>query len=214
MEKGLFWVIWKSISIAEYERRFSNRDVLLLLLNHFQSAVCFSTPKEANRSLLVYLKYVTTEDVLDSIRSMDIVESTANIIRQSLLEDDFNLADKFCDALDLKESLTVSKMPQPLLNVFWSLFNFDPNTFYGSSETGGLNEDEMQDDNDAENVATAQQTDDEDMYNGNSAQKPITETRKRKMQALHQVIYFNVHNGTRWTPLHLMNAQSIQSWKV
>ena len=94
------------------------------------------------------------------LKVLDIAEGTANIIRQSLLEDDFNLADKFCDALDLKETLTVSKMPQPLLNFFWSLFNFDPNTFYGSSETDGLNEDEMQDDNDAENVATAQQTDD------------------------------------------------------
>ena len=43
--------------------------------------------------------------------------------------------------------------------------------------------------------------------------KPITETRKRKMQVLHQVIYFNVHNGTRRTPLHLMNAQSIHEIK-
>ena len=35
----------------------------------------------------------------------------------------------------------------------------------------------MQDDNDAENIATAQQTEDEDMDNTNSAQKPLTETR-------------------------------------
>ena len=71
----------------------------------------------------------------------------------------------------------------------------------------------MQDDNDAENIATAQQTEDEDMDNTNSAQKPLTETRKRKMQPVHQVIYFNVHNGTRRTPLHLMNAQSIHEIK-
>ena len=75
--------------------------------------------------------------------------------------------DRFKDATNIAE-------------VFESLFNFDSNTFYGSSETDGLNEDEMQDDNDAENVATAQQTDDEDMYNGNSAQKTYNWNTKKE----------------------------------
>ena len=38
----------------------------------------------------------------------------------------------------------------------------------------------------------------------------ISETKKRRMVTLYQILYFIVRNGMCRTPLHIMNAQAIQ----
>ena len=37
----------------------------------------------------------------------------------------------------------------------------------------------------------------------------MSDNKMRKMRALHQIMYFNVHNGSKKTPLNILNAHSI-----
>ncbi len=80
----------------------------------------------------------------------------------------FALNDKFCDASDLEESWTNNKIPEPILNFFGALFNFDSKQFYSDSN------DEGNSDSDGE----------EKQDSG------VSESRRRKMFALYQILYF------------------------
>ena len=55
---------------------------------------------------------------VDSLRSTDIVEKCALLIRESLLETNFDLGDKFYDVNDLRQSWTKTPLPEVLLRFF------------------------------------------------------------------------------------------------
>ena len=50
----------------------------------------------------VFSSSVDIKDVINTFRSINKIKSAAKIIRQSLLQIDFGLQDKFCDAEELK----------------------------------------------------------------------------------------------------------------
>ena len=51
------------------------------------------------------------------------------IIRKALDDYDFGLDDNFCDAYDLKTYLSNVPIPEPILNLFDQVFNFNPKTY-------------------------------------------------------------------------------------
>ncbi len=53
------------------ESLFSNREIKMLLLDHYGSDVCFSKPHEANKSTIVFLDSCSREDMVDQIQSMN-----------------------------------------------------------------------------------------------------------------------------------------------
>ena len=63
------------------------------------------------------------QDIVKKMRSLDNIKTAAAIIRQSLLDFDFGLDDKFCDAGELKEAWRKKIMPDVLLTFFSILFN-------------------------------------------------------------------------------------------
>ncbi|KAK7077326.1 hypothetical protein SK128_000685, partial [Halocaridina rubra] len=74
-------------------------------------------PKLLNKSELFFSNGVSPETMADKIRGTDPIRECAAIIWQCLLEVDFDLQDRFCDATDLKTSL---------LKFMGALYNFDP----------------------------------------------------------------------------------------
>ena len=68
-------------------------------------------------------------DMAETIRSTDPIRQCADIIRQSLLDIDFDLEDRFCDANDLRTSWNAVPVPEPLLKFMATLYNFDPTEF-------------------------------------------------------------------------------------
>ena len=94
------------------------------------------------------------------------------------------LTDRFSDAADLEESLNAISIPDPLLNFFAVLFNFEKNGFKASS-------DEKEGEYDV------------------PGSLDLSVSRRRKLQSLFQIMYFNVHNGRKRTPLHIMNSEAI-----
>ena len=83
---------------------FSNRELKALFKNHYGDDICCSSPQEAKKSVMIFLKSLSTEDLADTISANDPIRESGKIIRGLLLQENFDLQDKFCDAHDLEES--------------------------------------------------------------------------------------------------------------
>ena len=70
-----------------------------------------------------------TTDVINTLRSLDSIKSAAKIIRDKLLNIDFGLHDKFCDAEELKLAWRTTKIPDELLAFFSEVFNIKKTVF-------------------------------------------------------------------------------------
>ena len=60
----------------------------------------------------------------DTIRVHDVIIECATILRNLLLNVDFGLQDKFCDAHDIESAWNGTEVPEDLLGFFGALFNF------------------------------------------------------------------------------------------
>ena len=117
--------------LGDTDSLFRNREVRLFLMQHFKDKICLSTPEESNKSCMAFLSDITKEQLADTIRNQtrDPIQESAKIIRDSLLVQDFDLNDKFCDANDLEEAWNNMTIPEPLVTFFSVVFNFDMQHF-------------------------------------------------------------------------------------
>jgi len=83
---------------------------------------------------MCFSKSVTAKSMAETIRSTDPIKQCAELIRQSLLDTDFELNDRFCDANDLKTPWNNVSIPEPLLKFFEALYRFDAT--YSCSSSG------------------------------------------------------------------------------
>ena len=112
----------------------------------------------------------------------------AQTIRKCLLEADFDLEDKYCDAQKLNHSCKDMVLPAGLGAFFSVLCNVNQTKLHAETI---INRDDS--------------TEKENEVNGS-----VAEDRKiTKLKALYQIMYYNVHNDRRKTPLHLMAAHNI-----
>ena len=95
---------------------FTNKEVTLLLWEHYRNVMRFSNPQETNKPMLVFLGNLSVEEVADKVRSSDTIREAAHEIRQSLLDYDFNLDDRFGDAQHLQLSWNAIFLPEPILS--------------------------------------------------------------------------------------------------
>ena len=96
----------------------TNREMKLLLTNHFGDKICFSKPKQANKSMMFFYKGLSCNDMAETIRGSDCIKECAELLRESLKGVNFDLNDKFCDAAELNESWDTVQIPDPLLKFF------------------------------------------------------------------------------------------------
>ena len=79
---------------------------------------------------MCFSKSVTAKSMAETIRSTNPIKQCAELIRQSLLDTDFELNDGFCDANNLKTSWNNVNIPEPLLEF---LYRFDATSSCSSS---------------------------------------------------------------------------------
>lgn len=161
----------------------TNREVIVLLTNHFGDQICYSQPKQLNKSRLFFSRSVTAESMVETIRSTDPIKQCAELIRQSLLDTDFELNDRFCDASDLKTSWKNVIIPETLLKFFEALYRFDATKPIRPTS--------------------------EDEHDEQTTGLGLSENRSRQMQGLFQIMYHDLHQGRKRTPFHIMNSQAI-----
>ena len=129
------------------------------------------------------------------------------MIRAGLLAEDFKLADSFCDAQDLEAAWKKITIPPAILTFFATLFNFNADNF-SKKVVQAQNADE-DDGNDNDDDDRGYNEDFENENDDNSQQ--VSETKKRKVLAIYQILYYVIHCGRRRTPLHVLNAEAIHS---
>ena len=158
------------------------------MLEHFQDEIQFCESEQANESLIAFSSDLEMTDVIKKLRSSNTVKIAAQTIRKCLLEDDFDLEDKSCDAQELSHSWKDMVLPAGLRAFFAILYNVN--------QTKSL----------AETITNC----DDSTEKESEVNDSVAEDRKiTKLKALYQIMYYNVHNGRRGTPLHLMAAHNI-----
>ena len=166
----------------------SNKEVKLFMLEHFQDKIQFCEFEQANESLLAFSSDLEMRDVIKKLRSLKTVKIAAQTIRKCLLEADFDLEDKYCDAQELNHSWKDMVLPA-VPGAFFSVL-------YNVNQTKLL----------AETISNC----DDSTEKESEVNDSVTEDRKiTKLKALYQIMYYNVHNGRRRTPLHLIAAHNI-----
>ena len=105
-----------------------NNEVKNFLEEFFGDSIQFCESDRQNQSTMVYSSSLDVTDVINTLRSLDGVKSTAQITRDKLLNIDFGLQDKFCDAEELKLAWRTTKIPDELLVFFSELFNINKTT--------------------------------------------------------------------------------------
>ena len=166
----------------------SNKEVKLFMLKHFQDKIQFCESEQANKSLLAFSSDLEMRDVIKKLRSLNTVKMTTQTIRKCLLEDDFGLEDKYCDAQELNHSWKDIVLPTGLGAFFSVIYNVNQTKLLAESTTNC----------------------DDSTEEENEVNESVTEDRKiTKLKALYQIMYCNIHNGRRRTPLHLMAAHNI-----
>ena len=97
------------------QKTFRNRDIRLFLECHYGSDLNISVPLEVNKSPMIFL-HASPSDMADVIRSTNAITQCASRIRQALLDFNFNLQDKFCDSVDLKEAWKNMDIPNDIVS--------------------------------------------------------------------------------------------------
>ena len=173
------------------ETDMKNNELKAFLEKEFQTNIQFSLSESKDKSQIVYSSSITVKDAINKLRSIDCVKNAVQYIRKVLLNVDFCLEDKFCDAQELKDSYSNTQIPDVFLSFFATLFNINQAMLMRKS----LEEDE-----------TALYDDDEEDY--------LVENRQHKrlnlkMKAILQILFYQVAYGHKNTPLHILNAHAI-----
>lgn len=165
---------------------FTNKELKNLFNDHYGENICFSRPLEKNKSEMVFLNSFSgdmAEKIRDMNTNMSSVKDCAQILRASLKQVEFDLQDRFCDAADLEKAWNDISIPDPVKLFFCELFGLKHSDF-GDPEY-------------------------EDHSENLSQVKSESYERVKKVLALFQIIYYDIHNGHKRTPLHMMIAQAI-----
>ena len=155
-----------------------NVEVKDFLENAFENIIQFCSSARLNESLFLFSSTISIQDVVKKLRSVNATRDGAKTIRKSLLNLDFRLNDKFCDAEELKTSWRKTVMPDELITFLVTLFPVHEATLLPRY----FNTDESADQDLAEN-------DDENKIEEKS--EPIQTS---KIMALCQIIFYNVHH--------------------
>ena len=181
-----------------------NFDVKNFLTEHFAEEIQFCPSERANESLFVFSSSICINDVVKRLRFLETTKNVAEKLWKNFLEIDFDLNDKFCDGEDLlgsRNNLPLSD-PAKLLPKYPKKYPSDyftlvPNSSHSNDEIKSNNSDSLIPNDDESNVL------DDDKNVSQTFDIPL------KIKSLFQLIYYNIHNGKKKTPLHIMNSKAI-----
>ena len=147
--------------------QMNNREVKVLLEKHFGNRISFSYPQNANKSVMCFTSDTCSAETLaETIRNAEPVKECAKILRDCLLEYDFGLEDRFCDASDLRAAWDNIVIPKPVLDFLKVLFNVD-------------------------------------------SVHSCSDAKMKQILSTFQFMFYNVHQGHKRTPFHVMNSVAI-----
>ena len=120
--------------LSKEDYLFLNRDVKVLLINHFGERIDFAYPDVSQKCMMVFSVDQNKANVLaEKIRSIDPFRVGASVIQRELSNYDFGLTDRFCDAEDLRHSTLNFQIPTSILE-FLEVLNFDTDSYHDAAK--------------------------------------------------------------------------------
>ena len=113
---------------------FDNKELKVLLHNHFEDDISFSFSDNLRQSCLVYHNNIDKNEIVEQVRNSNPVKITASSIRTAIVNETSPLKDKFCDANDLSDAWTGMKIPDAILEFLCVLLNVNHKHFYNVDE--------------------------------------------------------------------------------
>lgn len=165
----------------------TNRDVRTFIENSYQNNISFINSTQRNQSALFFISSITRDDAIRRLSSVNIIENSAKLIKESLSKIHFDLNDRFCDKLDLEDAWNDLEIPDPLLKFFSILFNYSEEDIQSCKNSEPTNS---------------------NYHNMKNKQKQNDIIR---IKSLYQIMYFILHSGRKKTPLHLLTGIAIHS---
>jgi hypothetical protein len=178
-----------------------NRDVKVLLYKQFNDLIDFAYSDSARKCLMVFYVLGNEANVLaERIRSLNPMQVVAAQFRSCLHDYDFDLDDRFCDAQDSKQAWSKMNIPEPILQFYGHLFNFNPATYRAA----------------ADQVITSDMQEDVDDVEQEEEEVPrkdgsLSVQRCRKIQTMFQHMFYIHHSGRKRTPMSVLNAEFAHS---
>ena len=152
-----------------------------------------------NESDIVFSSHITVSDIAKHMKHQNVLQHAGTILREAFKKVDFGLGDRFCDGAELKNSWENTRMPEPLLDFFSSLFNIDKSKLL-TIEMLDLTEDENNDDD--EDVEEVEDEDEDDEEVDSNVQNE-----HKRLNCLFQIMYNNIFHGRKRTPLTVSFGQ-------
>lgn len=87
------------------DQHICNRKLKHMLVDHFGEEICFTYPKDRNKSQMFFSSKISSVSLSEKIRAFDCVKLCAEKLRKECLDYDFGLTGKFGDANDLTLSM-------------------------------------------------------------------------------------------------------------
>lgn len=108
----------------------SNRSLKNMLIDYFGETICFTYPKEINKSQMFYSVSIKSEDVAETLRRVDVVEMCAEKLQKECKLYDFELSGSFNSAedADLSYNKYTNNRPPTWERFFNAMFPYRPNS--------------------------------------------------------------------------------------
>ena len=91
--------VFTLFSFSEIE--LSNQNLKKRLIEAFGDEIYFSYPKDKRKSQVFFSRHVQTTELVETIRSQDVIKDCARILKNECIEYEFSLEDSYKDANDV-----------------------------------------------------------------------------------------------------------------
>ena len=105
----------------------------MFLQGHYVDDIQFSPSTVKNQSLLVFSSKLTIQDVVEKVRSINVIRDAASTLRSVFMRQTFDLDNKYCDAEELRTSWDNTILPDKVKKFFSNFFNITKSTLLSNS---------------------------------------------------------------------------------
>lgn len=152
------------------------KDVRKYLTKYFNHPVEICDFENKNKPSLFFLSHISKQQMARSLYEAKSTKDDKNIalkLREVIKKVDFDLDDRVCDHLDLREAWENIRIPDELLSFFSTLFDFDVNEFNAQSVHQNYFEDDS------------------------TEKLSKMDNLKLRMKTMFQMFYFIIHKGQK-----------------
>ena len=103
----------------------SNRQLKKMHISEFGQDICFSYPRDKQKSQMFFSSNVSSKDLVETLHSTDVIKACADKLKKECEEFNFGLSDTYCDGSDIGLILKEydENRPESWTLFFYALFS-------------------------------------------------------------------------------------------